>query len=77
MADPTITAEAIAPEPLLELFLAMQVGVLLRDAEGVKQGLRVVATTVEDREGEQFARLLSNSLGPSDRFWLRDLLGPR
>ena len=80
MVRHTEAAEAdpqVIEHPTLELFLALQVGVLLRDQIGVQQCLRLAATTMEDAEAIELTRLLSNSLSPGDRFWLGGLLGPR
>jgi hypothetical protein len=74
---PAVEQAEVIDEPTLELFLALQVGCLLRDQVGVRQCLRLVATTMEDAAGIELTRLLSNSLAPADRFWLGGLLGPR
>ena len=76
-AAASIEPPEVIAEPTLELFLALQVGCLLRDQVGVRQCLRLVATTLEDEEGIELTRLLTNSLSPGDRFWLGGLLGPR
>lgn len=63
--------------PTLHLFLALQAGVQTRDTEGIRQGLRHVATTLPEDEGLRLTQMLSASLDPQGRFWLANLLGPR
>jgi hypothetical protein len=76
-------AEAIAepaPESLcpdLQLLLALYAGVLTRSEEGVRQGLRLAATTLGDEEAQGLGELLVNMSDPVSRFWLSRLDGPR
>lgn len=49
----------------------------MRDATGVRQGLRMAAVTLSDQEAEEMTRLLVKNLDPVARFWLANLLGPR
>ena len=57
--------------------LALFAGVLTRSENGVRQGLRLAATTLGDDEAQELAELLVNGSDPVSRFWLSRLDGPR
>lgn len=61
----------------LELFLALLVGIVTRDRIGTRAALRAVAVTYDDAAGYRLIQALNNSLQPNERFWFRNLLGPR
>ena len=67
--------EALCPN--LQLLLALFVGVLTRSEDGVRQGLRLAATTLGDEEAQELAELLVRMSDPVSRFWLSRLDGPR
>jgi hypothetical protein len=63
--------------PNLQLLLALFAGVLARSEDGVRQGLRLAATTLSDEDAHQLAEMLVNLSDPVSRFWLSRLDGPR
>lgn len=63
--------------PSLRLLQGIAVAVLLRDAPAACQGLAMVGTHCDEREGEQVLRQLVAVLTPQERFWLGNLHGPR
>jgi hypothetical protein len=65
-------------QPSLRLFQGLSVCVLLRDEEGARQGLKILADIIEtDHEGQDILRVLDRSMTPNDRFWFGNLHGPR
>ena len=77
VADPAIDAPREALPQQLQLLLALFAGVLTRSENGVRQGLRLAATTLGDDEAQELAELLVNGSDPVSRFWLSRLDGPR
>lgn len=63
--------------PSLRLLQGIAVAVLLRDAPAARQGLAMVGTHCDEREGQQVMRQLVAVLSPQERFWLGNLHGPR
>lgn len=61
----------------LELFLALLVGIITRDQVGTRSALRTVAVSHDEADGYRLIQALSNSLRDDERFWFRNLLGPR
>jgi hypothetical protein len=61
----------------LLLFLALQVGVIARDTDGVRQGLRAMACELEEQEALRLTQTLKNTLDPQARYWFRNVLGCR
>jgi len=76
-ADPAIDAPREELPQQLQLLLALFAGVLTRSENGVRQGLRLAATTLGDDEAQELAELLVNGSDPVSRFWLSRLDGPR
>ena len=76
-ADPAIDAPPEELPQQLQLLLALFAGVLTRSENGVRQGLRLAATTLGDDEAQELAELLVNGSDPVSRFWLSRLDGPR
>ena len=77
VADPVIDAPPEELPQQLQLLLALFAGVLTRSENGVRQGLRLAATTLGDDEAQELAELLVNGSDPVSRFWLSRLDGPR
>lgn len=77
VADPAIDAPPEELPQQLQLLLALFAGVLTRSENGVRQGLRLAATTLGDDEAQELAELLVNGSDPVSRFWLSRLDGPR
>lgn len=77
VADPAIDAPREELPQQLQLLLALFAGVLTRSENGVRQGLRLAATTLGDDEAQELAELLVNGSDPVSRFWLSRLDGPR
>jgi hypothetical protein len=63
--------------PSLRLFQGLSVCVLLRDEEGARQGIKVLAEIADQHEGQDILRLLIRSMTPQDRFWFGSLHGER
>lgn len=61
----------------LQLLLALFAGVVTRSENGVRQGLRLAATTLPDEEAQELTELLVDASDPVSRFWLSQLDGPR
>jgi hypothetical protein len=76
-ADSAIDAPREELPQQLQLLLALFAGVLTRSENGVRQGLRLAATTLGDDEAQELAELLVNGSDPVSRFWLSRLDGPR
>ncbi len=69
-------AATIVPEGLA-LFLTLLLCIENRNLPACRYGLRLVAINLDDREAVRFTQLLVNTCSPSDRYWLRNILGER
>lgn len=75
--EAALAAEPTELCPKLQLLLALFAGVVTRSEQGVRQGLRLAATTLGDEDAEDLLRLLVRGSDPVARFWLANLDGPR